>query len=178
MSGRSQYMRDYYKTHKEAILEQRKRRYDNDPAYRAKQNEMRRKSRLKKRLFDHKEDLSDSKPKGKAMKVAVKGRHLIVKMFTVAEFCRYNGVTRARVGKWHQAGWLTKPSYTNSQGHYLLTEYEFEGLSKLLRSHRMSLAGKGYKFKADDSFKAKVGEYYKGLHKGVPHSVIEEDDNV
>lgn len=178
MSGRSQYMRDYYKTHKEAILEQRKRRYDNDPVYRAKQNEMRRKSRLKKRLFDHKEDLSDSKPKGKAMKVAVKGRHLIVKMFTVAEFCRYNGVTRARVGKWHQAGWLTKPSYTNSQGHYLLTEYEFEGLSKLLRSHRMSLAGKGYKFKADDSFKAKVGEYYKGLHKGVPHSVIEEDDNV
>ena len=176
MSGRNQYMRDYYKAHKEAILAQRKRRYANDPEYRAKQNEMRRKSRKRRALFDHKEDYSSSAPKGKPMRVNVKGESMIVEMYTVAQFCRHVGLQRPRLSKWFQAGWLNRPSYTNSQGHLLYTQYEFEGLTKLVRSHRMSQAAKGYKFKADPALKEAVAAFYADMDKGIPNNIDEDTE--
>lgn len=176
MSGRNQYMRDYYKTHRESILAQRKKRYKNDPEFRSKQNEMRRKSRRRKMLLDNKEEVKSSKPQGKAMKVVVQGREIITQMYTVAQFCRYNGLNRPRVAKWYES-WLQRPSYTNNLNHYIYTEYEFDGLTKIIRSHRMSQAARGYKFKADTALKEACIAFYGALEKGIPKDILEEIEN-
>lgn len=175
MSGRNQYMRDYYSTHRESILNQRRLRYKNDPEFRAKQNEMRRKSRRRKNLFNNEEDFSTSSPKGTRMRLSYKGESIIVEMYTVTQFCRYNGLQRPRISKWYDAGWFTRPSYTNNQGYYLYTKYEFDGLSKIVRSHRSSQAAKGYKFKADASFKEAIHKFYAGYEKGLPNNLSEGD---
>jgi len=175
VSGRSQYMREYYANNRESILAQRKKRYKNDPEFRAKQNELRRKSRKRKALFDHKDDHSSSAPKATRMRVSYQGDYIQVDMYTVAQFCRHVGLQRPRVSKWYDAGWLKRPTYSNNLGHLLYTEYEFEGLTKIIRSHRMSQAARGYKFKADQDLKDAIQQFYSTLEKGLPINGVDKD---
>ena len=178
MSNRRQYMADYHARNKDAINKRRRERYKHDTAYRAKVAEQRRRYARKAAHLDFDGEIeSISRQIGQKMRLMVGDQGHVTEMFKISQLCTRVGVTRSRFAQWYEDGWFPRPCYKNKIGHYLYTEHEFYGLSRIIMRHRRSQAQKGYQFRATDSFKANVAKFYKTLHMGLPREFFEDNED-
>lgn len=174
--GRS-YASDYYKRHREEITDRKRERYHTDPEYRSKVKEYKRRMARKRRLLEGGKQDPINQPKGVKMLLVVNDEKHITEMFTVTQLCQRSGIRRPTLHSWEQQGWIPRPSYVNTRGHMVYTEYEFWGIHKAIIKRRLQLGQKSLNFRADKEFKAMIAKVYENLEKGLPKEFFEKSEN-
>lgn len=180
---RNEYMRDYYAENKKRILARRKLRYANDPEYKKKLTEQRRRTRQRKRILD-KKDLSRKefgdtiRDKGKPMKIYNNQRthYAIVRMFTVGRVADIVGIKRTHIYNWIHGERLPEANYVMKNGWRLFTEYEVQVVQDCVRRSRIRLKKGGYSFRMDKRLEEEVKTKLNALAGGVPAYAFTEQD--
>ena len=126
MSGRQTYMRSYYEDNKEKILQRRRDRYKTDPEFRERLCANRRESMSRRRLLGGHAKPAPKRSTGLEMVLSVQGKTLKVAMFNLSEVASKAAVTRNRLQIWANQDWFFAPSWRNTRGHKLYTQYETE----------------------------------------------------
>lgn len=179
---RNQYMRNYYAENRERILARRKVRYANDPEYKRKLTEQRRRTRQRKRILekrDVRKELGDTiRDKGKPMKIYNNQRthYAIVRMFTVGRVADIIGIKRTHIYNWIHGERLPEANYVMKNGWRLFTEYEVQVIQDCVRRARIRMKRGGYDFRMDKRLEEEVKTKLNALVGGVPAYAFTEQD--
>lgn len=179
MTNRSSYMREYYLKRQKEIRESRKRRYENDPDYRDQLIERKKRDRQIKRMKRIQENTFkvSKMPPGRKMRLPSPfddGENIIVKMFTINEFCEITAVNRSQMIHWLNRERVPAPNYRNSRGWKLYTEWEAKALRKLIYAEKKRLGRNGYSFKMSDQLSKEMFELMKDhFVRGIPKNLKE-----
>ena len=179
---RNEYMRNYYAENRERILARRKVRYANDPEYKRKLTEQRRRTRQRKRILekrDVRKELGDTiRDKGKPMKIYNNQRthYAIVRMFTVGRVADIIGIKRTHIYNWIHGERLPEANYVMKNGWRLFTEYEVQVIQDCVRRARIRMKRGGYDFRMDKRLDEEVKNKLNALVGGVPAYAFTEQD--
>lgn len=179
---RNEYMRNYYAENRERILARRKIRYANDPEYKRKLTEQRRRTRQRKRILekrDVRKELGDTiRDKGKPMKIYNNQRthYAIVRMFTVGRVADIIGIKRTHIYNWIHGERLPEANYVMKNGWRLFTEYEVQVIQDCVRRARIRMKRGGYDFRMDKRLEEEVKTKLNALVGGVPAYAFTEQD--
>jgi len=181
-SERDQYMRNYYTENRERILARRRIRYANDPEYKRKLTEQRRRTRQRKRLLekrDVRKELGDTiRDKGKPMKIYNNQRthYAIVRMFTVGRVADLIGIKRTHIYNWIHANRLPEANYVMKNGWRLFTEYEVHIIKDCVRRAKIRMKMRGYDFRMDKKLEEEIKTKLNALAGGVPADAFTQQD--
>lgn len=172
MSGRQTYMRSYYEDNKEKILQRRRDRYKTDPEFRERLCANRRESMSRRRLLGGHAKPAPKRSTGLEMVLSVQGKTVKVAMFNLSEVASKAAVTRNRLQIWANQDWFFAPSWRNTRGHKLYTQYETEIIVNLVSSYRSILTLRGYSFRVTKQMKEEFAALKKTMIQGVPISAL------
>ena len=174
VSPRYEYMKDYYSKNKEKILARRKERYQNDPVYRAKVNENRRKNAAKKRAVkrnsvSYEEYTID---RGKDMRIVSPcgTKSHVCKMYTLGMIADMSGIPKTQIYSWVNKKRIPMSHYTTPKGWRLYTAYEAKIISNFIKRKKQACAMRGYQFRWEKVFTEELVEAVSHLHGGIPAS--------
>lgn len=186
---RSDYMRDYYRQNKDRILNQRKRRYQNDGEYRDKLNNSRRRTRI---LINEPQIIQSAgidTEQEKEVEVAHlclmrvlnpkdRAQSAVCKMYSIAGAALMAGVEKDKLIHWLYLGKLPQPLYRNDKNWRLYTEYEVAALKRIIKSHRLWCRANNYSFRMSQDLQEKIAKRFSQLVGGVEPDAYEVHDDL
>ena len=185
MTNRSSYMREYYLKRQAEIKKQRKLRYDNDPEYKQQLIDRKKRDRQVKRMKRIQENTyrASKIPVGRKMRLPSPfgdGESIVVKMFTINEFCEFTAVTRSQMIHWLNLQRIPPPNYRNSRGWKLYTEWEAKALRQLIYTEKKRLGRNGYSFKMSNDLSKQMfdlidNHFIQGIPKNLKQQLNETD---
>lgn len=187
--SRSEYMRDYYKENKQRILNQRKRRYQNDESYRDKLNESRRKSRVINSEPQVIQSVGINTEEEQEVEVAHlckmrvlnphdRNQSAVCKMYSLSGAALLIGVEKEKLAHWLYMDRLPQPRYRNKNNWRLYTQYEVDVLKRYFTAHRRWCRANNYTFRLTQDLQDKITAKFDQLIGGVLASEYkgQEDD--
>ena len=175
---RSDYMRDYYRENKQRILDQRKRRYQNDHEYREKLNNSRRKTRVLMSEPQKIQSVGLNTEEEREVEVAHlclmrvlnpkdRGLSVVCKMYSMSGAALMCGVEKDKLLHWLYKDKLPQPRYRSASNWRLYTEYEVAILKRYFKMHRTWCRANNYAFRMNKDLSDKIQNKFDELLGGV-----------
>ena len=171
------YNHSYYEKNKNRLQARKKRRYDNDPSYKAKalirRKEQRERDKLRRKMGPPQPKKAAREPKQMRIKLT-DGTEVIVGMYSIGQAAYRVGVSSYTLRKWEQQAIIPPALYRSKGGHRLYTEDQVVVMRDVYNDYRRD---KPSSAKITDGFVRQMHLRLASLDMGVNKDAMGEEDD-